>query len=682
MHYLFLFVFFYISTFQLNAQVPEPGIYQLNRDQNNFFETRHYTRFFNSIDNFLSMQIVPYKEVSDYRLEYALVAVNAEHTQLKIAFLRDTISTKGKQIFASVIQNTPDAKEAYFTKEFLIQKDSVTTSSNYESSFISSENLTGNWFFSKNDDYFGIYKNPLIENQSIKNSTSGTYQNGKNYQFEQAFFVRHGKRPLPYLDLHINKNKDKILIYDQPKSHAVVKDYFRKNEYIAITADSFGEWYGIDRIELKKDNKRYYTMDSGIQEGTTFLHTTSGWIKKEDLATNPWIKQKQQTKQFRFEISADKEFLQAVKIIHKKTGKQQVFLDLWAELRSTPIDVIQISDYNFDGYPDFMFLMQAGGAGPNYTNNFYLYNPKNDDFEYNDELSQLSQIQIDTKRQIISSDWRDGAAHHGGEKYRFINQRLTKIAYWDQYALSDFFTHESSGELINGKWVDHHYKGAEILYPATAVYKTPYALTVTSDTVSRGDYALIKDENALFFYTEISTINSGLVKGWVSKESFLPLNKSMYTKNTPLYYFELTRNHESIPVAVKVNSQSNGKTVQIITDIDGIDSTVNTLCTADYNFDGITDFSLRTSTRDDVDANNIYENYYLYDKTTSLFKIDTILSTLPNLNFNLKNKKISSTRFTKKDNVFEKQKKIYTIREDKYVLMNDTNESETDDIKL
>lgn len=44
--------------------------------------------------------------------------------------------------------------------------------------------------------------------------------------------------------------------------------------------------------------------------------------------------------------------------------------------------------------------------------------------------------------------------------------------------------------------------------------------------------------------------------------------------------------------------------------------------------------------KDDVDAQNIYENYYLYDKTSCIFKIDTILSALLNLNFDFKNKKI------------------------------------------
>ncbi|MGY0037569.1 XAC2610-related protein [Pedobacter sp. NJ-S-72] len=77
-----------------------------------------------------------------------------------------------------------------------------------------------------------------------------------------------------------------------------------------------------------------------------------------------------------------------------------------------------------------------------------------------------------------------------------------------------------------------------------------------------------------------------------------------------------------------------------------------------------------------MDAGNLYENYYLYDKAASLFKIDTTLSNLPNLDFDIKNKRILSTQFTKKDNVIKKKVKIYKILEDKYVLVSKTSESD------
>ncbi|MBB6269997.1 hypothetical protein HDF26_000424 [Pedobacter cryoconitis] len=674
MRHLLVFFLILTSSFQSMAQALQPGVYQFHRNHTNFFGASHYARFFNSIDDFLAMQIIPYKQVSDYGLEYAIVAVNPANTQLKIAFLRDTISTRGKQIFTSLVKQTPTAKDASFAKQFTIQKDSIIVN-NYINYLKSSEDLQENWFFNKSGrDYFAIYKNPLIKSQSVKDSISGEYQNGKNYQFEQAFFVWRGKRPLSYLDLRIAENK--ILIYNQPKSYAVVQDYFRKGEYIAITSDSSDEWYRADRIEIRKDTNRYYTMDSGMQTGTTLLQTTSGWIKKEDLVKNPWIKQKEQSKLFRFEVSADGESVKAVKIVNKKTGRKQIILDIWAELRSNPDHVISVSDYNFDGYPDFMFLMQTGGAGPNDTHNFYLYNAKNGNFEYNDELSQLPQIQIDIKSRTISSNWRDGAAHHGGEKYTYMNGHLLKIAYWDQLAAMGFFTEENSGELITGKWVDHHYRGAEVLYPATAVYKTPNTPEVPLDKLSKGSYAVIKDENPLFFYIEVNTSDHRLIKGWVKKESFLPNQKLIYTRTTPMYYFELIKDNESVPAAIKVNKKSNREAIQYITDLNGVDSTINTLYPGDYNFDNIMDFSLRTSTRDDAEAGNLYENYYLYDKTDGLFKIDTTLSKLPNLDFEPKNKKISSTQFIKEESIIKKKVKNYTIIEDKYVLVNETAESE------
>ncbi|QNK63359.1 hypothetical protein H7F33_02245 [Pedobacter sp. PAMC26386] len=666
MRRIILFLLLSISTFQLKSQIPQPGIYQFNNQQQNYFGGIHYARFFNAIDDFLSMQIVPYKEVADFHLKYAIVAVDKTNKQVKIAFLRDTVNAKTK------MPGSP-----YFSQEFLINKDSVYVTSNYESALAGSGSLPGSWFFSKSGyDYFGIYKPPLVKTQSIKDTLSGNYKNGSNYQFEQAFFLWRGKMPKPYLDLRTNDHNDKVFIYDQPKPKAAVKDYFRKGETIVITSNDSQEWYGVDRIEVRKDNQKYYTMDYGMKEGTTFLQTTSGWIKKEDLAVSPWIKQKQQTKLYRFEISVEDEYLKAIKIINKKTGRQQVILDIWAELKSNPVNVIQVVDCNFDGYPDMTFLMQTGGAGPNYTDNFYLYNPITGNFDYNDELSQLSQIQINTKTKTIRSDWRDGAAHHGGEKYVFINQQLTKIADWDQQALTGYFAQESSGELVNGRWVEHNFKGAEVLFNAVPVYKNPDELKAPVDTVSKGSYALIKDENALFFYTEITTTANQFIKGWVKKENFLPQTKSRYTESTPLYDFELIKDNESNPVAIKINTKASGKTMQYLTEVDGVDSTNNTLYPDDYNFDGYPDFSLRTSSRDDAEAGNLYENYYLYDHAASLFKIDTTLSNLPNLEFDSKNKTFSTTRFTKKDSQIQKHIKIYKTQGDKYIIINETNKYE------
>lgn len=104
MRYLLLLLFACAPILCLNAQIPQSGIYQFNKNRQNFFGAAHYSSFFHSIDDFLSMQVIPYNDVSDYGLEYAVVAINAEQTQLKIAFLRDTVSTKGKLTYTSILK--------------------------------------------------------------------------------------------------------------------------------------------------------------------------------------------------------------------------------------------------------------------------------------------------------------------------------------------------------------------------------------------------------------------------------------------------------------------------------------------------------------------------------------------------------------------------------------------------
>ena len=71
-----------------------------------------------------------------------------------------------------------------------------------------------------------------------------------------------------------------------------------------------------------------------------------------------------------------------------------------------------------------MIYSHDGGAGPNNGYNFYIYNPKSKQFEYNQILSDLTQTQVDINTKTIRSFWRNGAAEHGSEEYKWINGEL------------------------------------------------------------------------------------------------------------------------------------------------------------------------------------------------------------------------------------------------------------------
>lgn len=63
---------------------------------------------------------------------------------------------------------------------------------------------------------------------------------------------------------------------------------------------------------------------------------------------------------------------------------------------------ISVGDYNFDGFADFS---TAGDyfAGPNTTNNYYLYQPQTQQYRFNPQLSILVTLKFNQQSQIITS---------------------------------------------------------------------------------------------------------------------------------------------------------------------------------------------------------------------------------------------------------------------------------------
>jgi hypothetical protein len=143
----------------------------------------------------------------------------------------------------------------------------------------------------------------------------------------------------------------------------------------------------------------------------------------------------------------------------KKNSVVQIIEPQGIETRSPPKDSIRMTDANFDGYPDISVLANDGGAGPNNSYNFYLYNPEKRMFEFDEDLSELTQIEIDPVRKEIRSAWRNGAAEHGFERYRFSGGKLELIesiieTYIHDDETGKTFLRTSIRRLVNGRYVD------------------------------------------------------------------------------------------------------------------------------------------------------------------------------------------------------------------------------------
>ena len=118
---------------------------------------------------------------------------------------------------------------------------------------------------------------------------------------------------------------------------------------------------------------------------------------------------------------------------------------------SDTLSVLDFADVNFDGYKDLVLYSHDGGAGPNYGNNYFIFNPKTKQFIFNEAMSDLSQPEINFKTKTIHAGWRNGAANHGAETYKWINGKFTMVEYYETNYNSNDKLEVIHTFLIDGK---------------------------------------------------------------------------------------------------------------------------------------------------------------------------------------------------------------------------------------
>ena len=146
--------------------------------------------------------------------------------------------------------------------------------------------------------------------------------------------------------------------------------------------------------------------------------------------------------------------VEAIKITNRKTGKLlQEIDDIGGfDVHRTPADMVSIIDANFDGRPDFEIPFSDGGAGPNNSSNYYLFDPATSRFKLSQELSELPQSSINPDKTITSAS-RGSCCQHESATYRYINDKLTLIADWEEIYDPNGWLVETTRKLRNGKWV-------------------------------------------------------------------------------------------------------------------------------------------------------------------------------------------------------------------------------------
>lgn len=217
------------------------------------------------------------------------------------------------------------------------------------------------------------------------------------------------------------------------------------DSFVALLSES-AEWAEVER----------FTPDS------QHLH---GWINRDDLEDVRWIEQKATTKAFRFRaaypVATDKKWHDqdqdgavAIEVLDRATGKRvQIIRDFYSSPMDGPSDeALRVIDANFDGQPDLVIAGHDGGAGPNSADNFFLFDPSSRTFRFEQELSDLTQTNVDPKNRTITSAERASCCDHLSTTWRYIGGKLTQVATWEEAITADGNWVETTNcRLVHGK---------------------------------------------------------------------------------------------------------------------------------------------------------------------------------------------------------------------------------------
>jgi hypothetical protein len=236
--------------------------------------------------------------------------------------------------------------------------------------------------------------------------------------------------------LHLEKT---VPFYRQA-DRATPQGAIEAGTFVAILAQGV-EWNEIEQV----------AMDGRV---------THGWVNRDDLVEVRWVEQLAGTAALRFRLAypvpkEDSDYYDpdavanpiAIEVLDRATGQRlQVLRDFYSESRYRPSDeeTLSVLDANFDGQPDISIPAFDGGAGPNSSDNFFLFDAASNRFVFNEELSSLTQTVVDAEHQTITSASRGSCCDHSASTWRFIDGKLTEVASWHEFLSWD----ENDGDWI------------------------------------------------------------------------------------------------------------------------------------------------------------------------------------------------------------------------------------------
>jgi hypothetical protein len=168
-------------------------------------------------------------------------------------------------------------------------------------------------------------------------------------------------------------------LYDWEKGEAKITGYFEGTRNVgAIT----GAWFNAERT------KSYPFTISTNEKSATYRVYDNSKIKDDILVTD------------------------SIMVQFDATHKQ--YLTNFMSEVSPGTDVVNFEDLNFDGHLDILVVEMTGAKNTPFL--YWVFNPTTSQFVRHEELGATDPV-VDLQHQQVVSDWVDGAAIHGTDKY-------------------------------------------------------------------------------------------------------------------------------------------------------------------------------------------------------------------------------------------------------------------------
>lgn len=547
-----------------------PGSYTLHPDETPLYYLPK-ALFKPSNRPVLHIQTAPFRMLQDWGTQQAIVSCDTVDgvTVNSIVFLSAQVDTSLAAGFVS-----RQTEPLYFKA---IDRTMVLNPSYGDNPLESPQNGAFNF----GNNWFSVYRNPHITSRLWKDTQDeNRLIEGTTLTVEAAAFDLF--RSIPFQSVIYNQTADSIPLFAQADTLTPPQTWFPLNENLFVQKDCLdGLWLKTSRFELVS-NERRHLMASGAKTLRYRLKETAGWVRKEDLYRQQWKRHLTELPGFRFEVAgvdrydgdedgytATRGMLDAIKVIDKKREQTvQVITGIGAEITDTLNQCLHFVDANFDGYRDIVSAYADGGAGPNYVNIFYLFDPVAKRFVYDEGLSALPQVEVDTINHVIRSAWRNGAGQHGAAEYRFIGGKMEQTYQWDQVWGMGYFVQETeSTRQPDGAWKETVSYGVEGVADTVAIYRKPDDKQEPLTRIPGSNaYLKIRDEKPLWYYIQTDYPDS--LQGWIRKETVFPDNWEQVPTSFPRYTLEKAESKYGNLLAIRIKDEKSGEPIQIIDPVD------------------------------------------------------------------------------------------------------------------